>query len=100
MSLLEKLNLTDAPITERVNRVAAEKKKIREITGGLFVDADFFGDMLAHEIAETVIAEANEVPKPGSLLEAMGGHPWESHFGGMDKLMEFLTPFLADDNSG
>lgn len=97
MDLMEKLNLTSKtcslPIRERVAIIKAEKAKIKAITESLFVDEDFFGDMLAHEIAETVIAEANEVVKPGTMLEAMGGHPWERHFGSMEKLMETVSPF-------
>jgi hypothetical protein len=103
MSLLEKLNLSGKscklPITERMKLFAAEKAKIKAITEGLGCAADEYGDMLSHEIAEMVLAEIEKPVKPGSLHELHGGVAfWWRPFGSKEKLVEFLTPFLAADS--
>jgi hypothetical protein len=101
MSLLEKLNLSSKtcslPIIERIALVNAEKAKIKAITEGLGCDADEYGDMLAHEIAEMVLVAIEKPVKPGSLHELHGGTAyWWRSFGSKEKLIEFLTPFRKD----
>ena len=100
MTLLEKLNLTgkacSLPVKERMNLLAAEKAKISAITEGLGCDADEYGDMLAHEIAEMVLIEIEKPVKPDTLHELFGGTAfWWRPFGSKEKLVEFLKPFLA-----
>ncbi len=102
MSLLEKLNLTSKtcslPVKERIAILNAERARIKQITDAFGCPEDDYDDMLAHEIAEDVLAAIEKPCPPGSLHELHGGpaYFWRN-FGSKERLVRFLTPFLAAD---